>query len=253
MARRPGGDKADKDLQFLYFVAKVGPMLPSEVTLSFDNGPEPEATPAVLDVLRRRGIRATFFIIGAKLEDAACRAIAEHAHAEGHWIGNHTFSHAGPLGERRDPGHAAREIGRAQDLIGALAHPDRLFRPVGGGGRLGSHLLSEEARAWLAAHRHTVVTWSVVPGDWRDPEGWPDRALAQCLAEPRPVLVLHDLANGAMRHLDRFLGRLRDAGAGFRQDFPPGCIPMLRGEARAALAACVTAANGQAPAACPAA
>ncbi|MFC3125524.1 polysaccharide deacetylase family protein [Pseudoroseomonas globiformis] len=58
------------------------------VTLSFDNGPEPEVTPAVLDVLRARDVPATFFLLGQKL--AAHRAIAERAKAEGHWIGNHT-------------------------------------------------------------------------------------------------------------------------------------------------------------------
>lgn len=200
-----------------------------EVTLSFDNGPEPEATPVVLDVLRHRGVRATFFVIGQKLHDPARRALAERAWDEGHWIGNHTWSHAGPLGERRDPGHAEAEIGRTEAELGPLSHPDRLFRPVGGGGRLGPHLLSEAARDLLIAGGNTVVTWSVVPGDWRDPDGWPEAAMAGCLPAPRPVLVLHDLPNGAMRHLDAFLGRLGDAGATFRQDFPDACLPMRRG------------------------
>ena len=210
-------------------------MTAPEVTLTFDNGPEPDATPGVLDVLRRRGLRATFFVVGSKLADPARRALAERAHAEGHWIGNHGFTHSGPLGARHDPGHAEAEIGRTQALIGNLSHPDRLFRPVGGGGRIGPHLLSREARDHLAANRHTIVLWSAVPGDWRDPEGWPERALAQCNAKPRAVLVLHDLPGGAMRHLDAFLGRLIDLGARFRQDFPDDCVPMRRGVAAAAL------------------
>ncbi|PZW39349.1 peptidoglycan/xylan/chitin deacetylase (PgdA/CDA1 family) [Humitalea rosea] len=198
------------------------------VTLTFDNGPEPEATPGVLDVLRRRGLHATFFVIGQKLEDPARRAIAAQAHAEGHWIGNHTYTHAGPLGDR-PPGHAEAEIGRTQALIGDLAHPDRLFRPVGGGGHLGPHLLSVEARDYLLRDRYTCALWNAVPGDWKDAEHWPDRALAMCLAQDHAVLVLHDLPNGAMRHLDRFLGRLADAGASFRQDFPDACLAIRRG------------------------
>ncbi|MGG5820237.1 polysaccharide deacetylase family protein [Falsiroseomonas sp. HW251] len=209
------------------------------VTLTFDNGPDPEATPAVLDVLRRRGLRATFFVVGSKLAEPGRRALAERAHDEGHWIGNHTWTHGGPLGQRRNSGHAQAEIARTQDLIGDLSHPDRLFRPVGGGGRLGAHLLSTEARHHLVAHGHTVVLWSAVPGDWRDPEGWPATALAQCLAQERPVLVLHDLPGGAMRHLDRFLDRLEAAGATFVQDFPDACAPMRRGVAAPALADCV--------------
>ncbi|WP_439596279.1 polysaccharide deacetylase family protein [Falsiroseomonas sp.] len=209
------------------------------VTLSFDNGPDPEATPLVLEVLRRHGILSTFFVIGSKLADPARRRLAERAHAEGHWIGNHTFTHSTPLGERQDAGHAAAEIGATQALIGRLAHPDLLFRPVGGGGRLGPHLLSAEARDHLAAQRHSVVLWSAVPGDWRDPDGWPDIALAQCLAQQRPLLVLHDLPGGAMRHLDGFLHRLAELGASFRQEFPESALPMQRGVATAGLDAYV--------------
>jgi len=213
-----------------------------EVTLTFDNGPEPEATPGVLRVLRDRGLLATFFLIGQKLDDPAGRAAAVRAQAEGHWIGNHTYTHTGPLGDRSgEAGHAEAEIGRTQALIGELAHPDRLFRPVGGGGQLGHHLLSPEARDHLLRQACTCVLWNTVPGDWHDTQGWPDRALKQCLAQPRPVLVLHDLPNGAMRHLDRFLGQLADAGARFRQDFPDDCLAIRRGVPHARLEDWVTA------------
>jgi peptidoglycan/xylan/chitin deacetylase (PgdA/CDA1 family) len=205
------------------------------ITLSFDNGPHEAGTGPVLDVLARRGIRATFFLVGDRLAEPACRRLAERAHAEGHWIGNHTYTHAGPLGERNDPGHAAAEIGRTEALIGAMAHPDRLFRPVGGGGRIGAHLLSPEARDHLAATGGTIVLWSSVPGDWRDAEGWPERAMAQCLAQAEPVLVLHDTAIAAMQRLDGTLARLADAGASFVQAFPDACVPMRRGVAGAGL------------------
>ncbi len=235
--------------------ARAAPVTAPEVTLSFDNGPDPDVTPRVLEILRRRGIAATFFVVGQRLRDAACHALAARAHAEGHWIGNHSFTHQGPLGARRDPGHAAAEIAATEALIGPLAHPDRLFRPVGGGGRLGPHLLSAEAAAHLAAHGHTVVLWSAVPGDWHDPDGWPDRALAQCAATPRPLLVLHDIPGAALAQLDGFLGRLADAGARFRQDFPEDAVVMRRGIPAAGFSACVTAAieRGAPPsgAACP--
>ena len=69
-----------------------------DVTLTFDNGPEPSVTPRVLDVLARRGVRTTFFVIGNKLLTRDARACTERAHAEGHWIGNHTWTHSRPLG-----------------------------------------------------------------------------------------------------------------------------------------------------------
>lgn len=204
---------------------------PAEVTLTFDNGPEPEVTPAVLEALRRRGLRASFFVLGHKLADPARRALAERAHAEGHWIGNHTFTHSVPLGEQPDEERTAEaEIGRTQDLIGGLAHSDRLFRPFGGGGRLGPHLLGGATLAFLLRHRFTCVLWNAVPGDWRDPDGWVDRALSRCRGTSPATLVLHDLPTGAMRHLDRFLGVLADEGCRFRQDFPADCVPIRRGE-----------------------
>ncbi|EHM03172.1 polysaccharide deacetylase [Acetobacteraceae bacterium AT-5844] len=210
----------------------------STVTLSFDNGPDPDVTPAVLDILRARGVPATFFVLGHKL--AAHRAAAERAHAEGHWIGNHTWSHTTPLGQA--PGAVAeKEIGRTQALIGALSHPDRLFRPQGGGGALGPHLLSGGALRYLRNGGYTCVLWNAVPGDFHDPDGWVETALTLC-ADPAPAaLVLHDLPNGAMRHLDRFLGMLLDRGTRFVQDFPADCILLRRGHAVRPLANYVTA------------
>src|SRR5262249_41000836 len=64
------------------------------VTLSFDNGPSHRVTPWVLDVLRERGVRSTFFVVGEQLRAPGAAEIARHAAAEGHWIGNHTLTHA---------------------------------------------------------------------------------------------------------------------------------------------------------------
>jgi hypothetical protein len=55
------------------------------------------------------------------------------------------------------------------------------------------------------------------------------------------VLVLHDLPTGAMRHLARFIASIRQHGGTFRQDFPPECVPIRRGEVAASLAPYVSA------------
>jgi peptidoglycan/xylan/chitin deacetylase (PgdA/CDA1 family) len=206
-----------------------------DLTLTFDNGPEPEVTPAVLDVLAARGIVATFFVMGQKLAAPGGRRLAERARAEGHWIGNHTWSHGAPLGTRDDAGAAEAEIGRTQALLADLAHPDRLFRP-NAGGELGPQLLSREAADYLREGGYTCVTWNAVPGDWRDPDLWVERALVQCESRAWTLLVLHDLPTGAMPHLPRFLDQAAGRGARFRQDFPPDCLPMIRGQATPALA-----------------
>ena len=200
-----------------------------EICLSFDNGPEPEATPGVLTVLARRRIPAMFFVIGEKLRDPQARALAEKARDAGHVIGNHTLTHGAPLG-LRSGSEALHEISETDALLGDLAAPARYFRPNGGGGALGAHLLNGAAARHLMAQRATMVLWNAVPGDFRDAEGWPATAHAMLRAAREPVmLVLHDLPNGAMRHLDRFLGEIQDQGWAFRADPPPGCVPLRRG------------------------
>lgn len=211
----------------------------ARITLSFDNGPSEETTPHVLDVLARRAIRASFFVVGEKLADPRARRQAERAKAEGHWIGNHTWSHSTPLGELADPDVPEREIGRTQALLGDLASPERWFRPFGGGGRLGPHLLSRAALHHLEDGGYSCVLWNAIPGDWRDPDGWVETALGQCAALQHALVVLHDHMPEAMRRLDRFVGSALDAGHTFEQTYPEDCVPILRGEVRAPTAAFV--------------
>jgi hypothetical protein len=78
---------------------------------------------------------------------------------------------------------------------------------------------------------YTCVLWNAIPGDWRDPDGWVERALTLCRSQPWSLMVLHDLPTGAMRHLDRFLTACAAESVSFRQEFPPDCVPILRGKA----------------------
>ena len=201
-----------------------------DLTLTFDNGPEPGVTPLVLDILSERRIKTTFFVIGEKLGEPARRRLAARAHDEGHWIGNHTFTHSIPLGQQLDANTAESEIGRTQTAIGDLAHANRWFRPFGGGGNLDDRLLKPSVVEYLTRNRHSCVLWNAIPRDWADPDGWVDRALAQCQAQPWSLLVLHDLPSGAMDHLEQFIDRASDEGARFHQDFPPDCVPIRAGE-----------------------
>jgi hypothetical protein len=114
--------------------------------------------------------------------------------------------------------------------MGDLACPDPLFRPFGGGGILDRRLLQPSVVDFLAARRYTCVLWNAVPRDWEDPDGWVPRALDQCRAQSWTLMVLHDLPTGAMRHLEDFLDRALESGARLRQDFPPACVPIRRGE-----------------------
>jgi peptidoglycan/xylan/chitin deacetylase (PgdA/CDA1 family) len=202
------------------------------VTLSFDNGPEPEITPHVLDILAKYSVKASFFVIGRKLGTPEGRDLAMRASEEGHWVGNHTFSHTTPLGEL-DREAALREFDQAEETLSWLKQTPRLFRPYGRAGKLGPHLMHRAVVERLVAGGFSAVIWNSVPGDWRDPEGWVDTALAQGKAKKESdiptLIVLHDQPNGALGQLDRFLSKLRDMNVEIVQDFPVECTPIREG------------------------
>jgi len=200
-----------------------------QVMLTFDNGPTPDVTPYVLDVLAERHLPATFFAVGDRLSHPSARPLLERARSEGHQVGNHSMHHRVPLGEDPSPDAVEREIVAAQQALGALAGPTRLFRPFGKGGDLGPHLFSRRALDHLCAGGYTVVLWNSVPHDWDDPTGWSDRARADIDATDRTVLVLHDLPTGAMQALPAFLDRVLDDGVAFDLDVPDSCAPVRDG------------------------
>jgi peptidoglycan-N-acetylglucosamine deacetylase len=202
----------------------------SVVTLSFDNGPDASSTPAVLDVLARQNVRATFFVLGKQLAKPENLELARRARAEGHLIGNHSMTHKIPLGEDSRSDAAEREIADTERLLGGLATDPPMFRPFGGGGKIGKHLLSSAAVDLLTTNRYTCVIWNCVPEDWIHHDEWPSRAMVQIAGEPHALVVLHDIYAPAMRHLERFIESLRDAGHTFSQELPPACLPIVAGK-----------------------
>jgi peptidoglycan/xylan/chitin deacetylase (PgdA/CDA1 family) len=201
----------------------------AQITLTFDNGPDAQATPLVLDCLGHHGIKSTFFVLGQKVSTPAGLELARRASREGHWIGNHTWSHGARLGDVTREA-ALQEFERTEEALSWLEQPVPLFRPRGGAGKLGKGLLHPAVVDRMKAGGYTCVLWNSVPGDFRDPEGWMDRALADCREREWSLVVLHDLHNGAMRHLDSFLRKLREDGHTLTQDFPPDCTPIIGGK-----------------------
>lgn len=201
------------------------------VTLTFDNGPDPTGTTArVLDVLKDRGVSASFFVTGAQLAAPGARSLAERARREGHWIGNHTFSHSVMFGDSDDPDLATREIDATQQLIGDLAGPERFFRPYGAGGLLGPRLLSAAAVGHLKAGGYSLVLWNCVPRDWEPGDGWVDRCLDDVATRDWTLVVLHDLPEGGTAHLPHLLDRLEAMDADLVQAYPDSCVPIRRGQ-----------------------
>jgi peptidoglycan/xylan/chitin deacetylase (PgdA/CDA1 family) len=202
-----------------------------KVTLTFDNGPTPGVTEEVLSTLSGESLAATFFVVGTNLRQPGGRELARRAASEGHWVGHHTSTHTVLLGDTDDAeGAVQAEIADLAPEMQQFDGATKLFRPYAAGGTLDRRVFSEAAVRYLQEHRYTCVLWNSVPHDWDDPAGWVDRALADVIGQPWTVVVLHDIASGAMAHLPRFLDVLASQGATVVQDFPESCLPIVAGE-----------------------
>lgn len=184
--------------------ASAGPA----VGLTFDDGPDPRVTPAVLDLLERRGARASFFCVGRRVAERPA-LVAEIAR-RGHRVENHSFSH--PAGFCCYPPHAlAREIDRTQATIAeATGRAPRFFRPPAG-------LANPALEPLLARRGLTLASWTRRGYDTvrRDPEA----ILARLVRDLRAgdVLLLHDRSGRGRRApvldvLPRLLERLGEQG-----------------------------------------
>jgi peptidoglycan/xylan/chitin deacetylase (PgdA/CDA1 family) len=197
------------------------------VSLTFDNGPWPGVTDAVLDELAQRGLPATFFVVGDRLVDEGMDLARR---AEGHRLGNHTHTHTLLLGAAEDAAAAVvAEIEPAAARLAGLDGEEKLFRPYAAGGVLDYRVLNRAAVSYLVAHEYTCVLWNSLPRDWENPDGWVKPACADVAGQPWTVVVLHDVGTGAMKQLPRFLDALADMEAEVRPDFPESCLPIRRG------------------------
>jgi peptidoglycan-N-acetylglucosamine deacetylase len=206
--------------------------LPKKITLTFDNGPTPGVTDQVLDVLAQRHMSAIFFVVGEKMRPAEGHRLVARAVREGHRIGNHSFTHGLPLGEL-SAAETIHEISSTQKLLDEFTDIDRYFRPWGTEGALERRCLNQTAVDYLMAGKHTCVLWNSIPRDWADPSGWVSRALADTREHQHTVVVLHDLATGALEHLPGFLDELEYGGLEATTQLPDDCVPIVRGRMRA--------------------
>ncbi len=213
------------------------------VTLTFDNGPHPEITPRVLDVLASRGVTAHFFVLGKHLTGGPGPGLVARARDAGHLIGNHSFSHAIALGDDPRADAVDREIAATEALLAPIVPGAKRFRPFGKGGVLGRHLLSGRAVDYLVAHGYSCVLWNSVPHDWINPDGWAPRALADCASRRHTVVVLHDIPNACLTHLAEFIDTARDRGAQFVSALPGDCAPIIDGRIVSNLGAIVSPAD----------
>ncbi len=133
------------------------------VALTFDDGPDPKHTAALLDILRDKGVRASFFVIGANA--LAAPDILRRMVEEGHEIGSHTFSH--PETSHIDGLRLRLELNAVQRIVAAITGVSiRLYRPPYG--RSEGPVTGAELRALMPvlAEGYILAGADSVPRDW---------------------------------------------------------------------------------------
>ena len=176
------------------------------VCLTFDDGPHPEHTPRLLDVLAQLGLRATFFVVGERV--ARHPALARRIVDEGHLLGGHSYTHGPPATT------SARELGRevrrtAELLAGILGGVPTHFRPPHGK-LTGPKLLG------LWSQRQSIVLWSVDPKDFACCDaGEVARFFVDRPLRGGDLVLLHDTAPYAAAVLPDLVTAARHDGLGF--------------------------------------
>ncbi len=166
LAAGPESKKRSTDYQHVSQLAQKFPnivyysgpqsLAQKQVALTFDDGPDTDFTPKILDVLRKNNVKATFFIVGKRA--AAHPEMVKLIAAEGHAIGNHTWDH--PDLVKLTPDQIKSEIDRTeQQLHSILGYLPSLFRPPYGAA-------THNDVAIIAALGYKVIDWSVDTRDW---------------------------------------------------------------------------------------
>ena len=177
-----------------YVIRRVGAM-PNKIALTFDDGPDPQWTPAILDILKEKKVRASFFIIGANAE--AHPGIVQRILREGHEIGNHTFTHPN-LAETSTEADKV-ELNATQRLFEALTGRSmRMFRPPYLGDA--EPVTEDEIVPVQIAQDLGYVTVGVHvdPLDWQQPPlDQMLKSIFKAINDPNPdfrghVILLHD-------------------------------------------------------------
>ena len=171
-------------LKLNFFVKAIcrGDKTVRQVTLTFDDGPDPEATPDLLRVLKCHGIKAAFFPVGKKIKDHP--EIIKQIDQDGHIIGNHTFRHAWWTNLLISKA-LHREIKLAQEAIGTvIGKIPAYFRPPMG-------LTNPHLRRALKVQGLSVVGWDIRPFDIGASN---DRVIKRILKKLRngSIILLHD-------------------------------------------------------------
>lgn len=176
-----------------------------EIILTFDDGPMPDTTPAILDTLAKDCIHATFFMIGKRAD--AHPEIAAKVRAAGHTIGSHSYTHREL---NKLPGQEADDdIQHGYEAVEKAAFGDNADRPrlV----RFPGFKATPELVAFVHAHHGTVVNTNLSPADWR---GQPAAVTFERLRKlfdhmDRGIVILHDSQKETVKLLPMVIAEMK--------------------------------------------
>lgn len=174
------------------------------IQLTFDDGPDPARTPALLDLLHAWGAKATFFVIGEQV--SAYPDLVRREAAEGHRVGNHTWTH--PYLTKLDPGAVADELSRTSDVIAqATGKTPTLWRPPYGDRN--AAVIDEATRLGMR-----MVLWQDGT-DSLDWEGLTPEQIAKRVvgnSQDGSIVLMHDIHQNTLDALPLVLSGLREKG-----------------------------------------
>jgi polysaccharide deacetylase family sporulation protein PdaB len=151
------------------------------VSLTFDDGPLDKTTPEILNVLREKNVKATFFVVGEQVRRFPTIVFQEIQ--EGHEVGSHSYTHPRLTGLTK--GRMAEELDKTEEAILKAAPKPTLFRPPEG--KYNNTLID------LAHDRgYTIILWSIDTRDWTAPsvEDVVNSVLKS--VKPGSIILLHD-------------------------------------------------------------
>ena len=174
--------------------------------MTFDDGPNPETTPRLLQILRERNIKVTFFVLGNMVakHPEVLKMIAD----EGHEIGSHSWSH--PQLTRISQAAVDKELGNTSEAIFQVTgkRPIYLRPPYGS--------MKPTLRSYIEdKYGLTIVNWSVDPNDWknRNSQAVHDAIMAQ--VKPGAIVLSHDIYATTVDAMPRILDELAAKGYKF--------------------------------------
>lgn len=174
------------------------------IALTFDDGPVP-GTARLLDILKENGARATFFVLGTQI--AGNSDMLKREAAEGHEIGNHTFTHAklagAPIAKVED--EITRTQGAIKQVIGKVPV---VFRPTYG---------ATDKQLDMIARKENLaqILWSVDPLDWKDHDTAVVKKRVLNGAKPGNIILMHDTRPTTVEAVPDILKTLSQQGYAF--------------------------------------